>query len=108
MNLLKILADAVTAAPEPMPSYEGAFIKMCLILLALIVGIFATVWLLKRLAKGGFSQSSGKSIKIVEKRPLSPKTMLYIIEVDGQETLIAESQLEVKQLMSLPSEEVEE
>ncbi len=114
MNLLNIIADAVTQSPLPdapqmMPSYEGAFLKMFLTLLALIVGIFACVWILKRLAKGSFSQGNGKSIKILEKKPLSPKTMLYIVEVDGQETLIAESQLEVKKLMTLsPQEEPEE
>jgi flagellar biogenesis protein FliO len=113
MNLLNLLADAASQSPLPdapqmMPSYEGAFLKMFLTLLALIVGIFACVWILKRLARGSFSQSSGKSIKILEKKPLSPKTMLYIIEVDGQETLIAESQLEVKKLITLSSEQESE
>ena len=113
MNLLNLLADAAAQSPLPdapqmMPSYEGAFLKMFLTLLALIVGIFSCVWILKRLARGSFSQGSGKSIKILEKKPLSPKTMLYIIEVNGQETLIAESQLEVKKLITLSSEQESE
>ena len=109
MQLLKILANSpLPEAPEMMPSYEGAFLKMFLTLLALIIGIFACVWILKRLARGAFSASSGKSIKILEKKPLSPKTMLYIIEVNGQETLIAESQLEIKNLMPLSPQETEE
>jgi len=42
-----------------------------------------------------------KSIKIIEKRPLSPKSMLYLIEVGGKQVLIAESQLEVRTVASL-------
>lgn len=89
-------------SPENLPNYEGAFLKMFLVLLALIVGIFVTVWLLKKLAQGRWAQgNSNRSIKVIEKRPLSPKTMLYIIDVDGQQSVIAESQLEIKHLMNL-------
>lgn len=87
---------------DMLPGYEGAFLKMFLALIALIVGIFFTVWLLKKLSQGKWSQgNSNRAIKIIEKRPLSPKTMLYIIDVDGQQSVIAESQLEVKHLMNL-------
>ncbi len=98
--------DASPEAPPEipgvsLPGYEGAFLKMFLALIALIVGIFFTVWLLKKLTQGKWSGGSNKAIKIIEKRPLSPKTMLYIIDVDGQQSVIAESQLEVKHLMNL-------
>jgi flagellar biogenesis protein FliO len=86
---------------DMVPGYEGAFLKMFLALIALIVGIFFTVWLLKKLTQGKWAGGSSKAIKIIEKRPLSPKTMLYIIDVDGQQSVIAESQLEVKHLMNL-------
>ena len=109
MSLLKFLADVTPdTPPEIMPSYEGAFLKMFLTLIALIVGIFLTVWLLKRLSQGRLSHSSGKTIQIIEKRSLSPKTMLYLIDVDGKQTLIAESQLEVKKVMDLEPFEKEE
>lgn len=92
-------------SPSPVdivPGYEGAFLKMFLVLIALIVGIFITVWLLKKLSQGRWAHgNSNKSIKIIEKRPLSPKTMLYIIDVDGQQSVIAESQLEVKHIMNI-------
>lgn len=86
---------------DMVPGYEGAFLKMFLALIGLIVAIFFTVWLLKKLTQGKWSGGSSKAIKIIEKRPLSPKTMLYIIDVDGQQSVIAESQLEVKHLMNL-------
>ena len=91
--------------PSPIdmvPGYEGAFLKMFLVLIALVVGIFFTVWILKKLSQGRWANgNNSRSIKIVEKRPLSQKTMLYIIDVDGQQSVIAESQLEVKHLMNL-------
>jgi flagellar protein FliO/FliZ len=87
---------------DMVPGYEGAFLKMFLALIALIVGIFFTVWLLKKLSQGRWAGgNSSRAIKIIEKRPLSPKTMLYIIDVDGQQSVIAESQLEIKHLMNL-------
>ena len=95
------------ASSEVMPSYEGAFLKMFLTLVALIVGVFLMVWVLKRLAHGRLSSSNGKSIHVLEKKPLSPKTMLYLIEVDGKQTVIAESQLEIKKLMTIEEEKGE-
>ena len=87
---------------DMVPGYEGAFLKMFLALIALIVAIFFTVWLLKKLSQGRWAGgNNSRAIKIIEKRPLSPKTMLYIIDVDGQQSVIAESQLEIKHLMNL-------
>ena len=116
-NFLVLAVDAVTApespispimAPEMVPSYQGAFLKMFLTLLALIVGIFMMVWIIKRLATGRSSSGSGKSIRVLEKKVLSPKTMLYLVDVDGKQTLIAESQLEVKKIMTFDSIEEKE
>src|ERR1700758_1137312 len=60
---------------DMVPGYEGAFLKMFLALIALIVGIFFTVWLLKKLSQGRWAGgNSSRAIKIIEKRPLSPKT----------------------------------
>lgn len=98
-----LLADAVAipVSTEALPSYEGAFVKMFLTLLLLVVGIVGTIWFLKRLSRGRMGGSSGRSIVILEKKALSPKTMLYVIEVEGKQALIAESQLEVKRIMEL-------
>ena len=97
-------ASEVPSIPpvDMVPGYEGAFLKMFLALIGLIVAIFFTVWLLKKLSQGRWAGGgNSRAIKIIEKRPLSPKTMLYIIDVDGQQSVIAESQLEIKHLMNL-------
>lgn len=111
-KLYFFLADvAAPSSPEIPPevvSYEGAFLKMFLTLIALLVAIFFAAWALKRLAHGRFMQmNSSKNIKVIEKRALSPKTMLYVVEADGKRVLLAESQLEVKRLLSLEPEPLE-
>ncbi len=49
-----------------------------------------------------------QSIQILEKRMISPKTMLYLIEAEGKQILIAESQLEVKRLESFSASSPQE
>ena len=41
-------------------------------------------------------------IQVLEKRMLSPKSILYLIEVEGQKVLVAESQHEIRRLESWP------
>jgi flagellar protein FliO/FliZ len=99
--------QSVIEQPTGVPvSYEGAFIKMLLTLGGLVVLIFLTVWLLRRLSQGRLLGGSGasRSIKILEKRALSPKSVLYLIEVGGKQVLIAESHLEVRRLETIELE----
>lgn len=100
---LTALNDAVENTMTQMPSsdYGGALIKMFLSLIVLVALLYATVWFLRRLVQQRLQKGSdSQSIQILEKRMISPKTMLYLIEVDGKKTLIAESHLEVKRLES--------
>ena len=115
-KILALLADATTvtttAAPavtDALPSYEGAFAKMFLTLLVLVVGIVGTIWFLKRLSRGRFGGGSSRSIVVLDKKALSPKTMLYVVEIEGKQALISESQLEVRRLIELEplQEEIE-
>lgn len=101
LNILLAVVQTQTTDPEPLPSYEGAFLKMALTFVAVIVGIIGTVWFMRKLSGGRFGSGSGQSIKIIERKSLSPKTMLYIIEVDGKQAVITESQLEIKRVIDL-------
>ncbi len=99
--------------PAPLPSskemttsYEGAFVRMLVTLTGLVLLVFATFWILRRLGKGKFKVGSGNGINILERRALSPKSMLYIVQIDNKKVLISESQVEVRALTSL--EELEE
>jgi flagellar biogenesis protein FliO len=91
-----------TPIEQATASYEIAFVKTIVVLVALLILVILTVWMFKRLSHGRLrSFNSMKSIKILEKRPLSPKSMLYLLEVEGKRVLIAESQFHVRHLTSL-------
>ena len=94
-------APAEEARPT-IPTYEGAFFKMIVVLVSLLFIIFFFIWIMRRFTQHRirlFNQA--KHIKIIERRPLSPKTALYIIEIGEKRVLVAESQLEVKTLATL-------
>lgn len=93
--------------PTPIPSskemtnsYESAFVRMLVTLLGLVFLVFATFWILRRLGKGKFKMGGGRTINVIERRALSPKSMLYVVEIGNKKVLISESQLEVRALTS--------
>lgn len=89
-------------ADLPPGDFGAAFLKMILSMVVLIVLMGATVWLLRRLIQNRLQKgSNSQSIQVIEKRMISPKTTLYIIEVDHQRIVIAESHLEIKKIHSL-------
>ncbi|MES2345567.1 MAG: flagellar biosynthetic protein FliO [Chlamydiota bacterium] len=94
-------AEVQQAAPI---SYEGAFVKMALTLGGLLVLIFLTIFVLRRLGRGRLGGNfSSRSIKVLERRALSPKSVLYLVEIGGKQVVIAESQLEVRRITTLDS-----
>ena len=83
-------------------SYESMFMRTMLILFSLLVFVALCVWLFKRMAQNRVGQMNyHKTIKVLETRPISPKTLLYLIEVGDRRILLSESQLHVKQLTTL-------
>jgi len=82
--------------------FESAFKRMLWVLAGLVALIIATVWMIRRLMNIRLSQTNNlSSIKILEKRNLSPKSVLYIVEVDEKRVLLAESQIELRKLTTL-------
>jgi flagellar biogenesis protein FliO len=90
------------AEEEPlkaMDSYEYAFFKMLATLGVLIVFLVLSFWMFRKLAAGRLRQmNQGRSIKVLERRALSHKSTLYIVEFEGKEILLSESQLEVRKI----------
>ena len=96
------LSSEEPSLPDVPPSYRGAFAKMMLSLFGLIALIIFCAWTLRKLASGRLRQiNQGKAIKILERRPLSPKSILYLVEVSGKKILMAESQIEIRTLATL-------
>ncbi|MBM3198618.1 MAG: hypothetical protein FJZ58_05120 [Chlamydiae bacterium] len=103
---LPLLAVDEASPTEQMPSYEGTFFRMILMLVGLLSFVLLTIWALKKLSHGRFgSLGTQKRIVIVEKKSVSPKTLLYLIELDGKKILLSESQLEVRMLLQPQEEE---
>ncbi len=94
--------DYPDSAIENTSSFKKAFYKTIAILLGGIILVIIGVWFFKRYSGGSLQPgNSMKTIKVLEKRPISPKSMLYLIEVGGQKILISESQFEVRTISEL-------
>lgn len=93
------ITSAAAAAPTLPTDVGMALIKMLLTVIALIALLCATYWFLKRLVRLRLSKGVGKqSIEILEKKMISAKTMLYLVQVENKKILLAESHLEIKGL----------
>ena len=99
----QISNDSVELVEQEQPQdYQKTFTKMVFSLMAIIVLIFLTFYLFKRLTSGkNIYYNNQKNIKILEKRVLSPKSVLYLVEIDNEKVLIAESHLEIRRIHNL-------
>lgn len=89
----------------------ASFAKMMASFFLVIVLLIATYLLVKYAVKFRLEKGIGtKQIHVLEKKMISPKTMLYLVEVENKKVLLAESQLEIKKLESflIHFEQVEE
>lgn len=85
-------------------NFGAAFIKMLLslgLLCALVVG---AAWLLRKVQRGRvrlFNETT--EIKILERRQLSAKSALLLVEVNGKRILVGESAESMRALAEIPS-----
>lgn len=94
--------DPESIPPMPPGDLGAAFVKMFLSLIALVILLFVSYWFLRRIVQNRLQKGVGdQAIQVLEKRMISPKTMLYLIEVENKKILIAESHLEIKRLEGL-------
>jgi|SRR3989344_6189565 len=98
--LSEVLLDpSLPTTDVPQVDYAAAVVKMCLTLIVLVALMGITVWFLRRLIHQRLQKNKGnQSIQILEKRMISAKTMLYLVEVESQKILLAESHLEIRRL----------
>lgn len=86
--------------PLPPGEFGATLAKTLLMLFALVALLGVTFWFLRRLVQQRLQKGDANlSIQVLEKRMISPKTMLYLVEVEGKKVLLAESQLEVRRIM---------
>jgi len=91
---------------EPNPEtnrFLTEFVSMLATLGMIIALILIVAWFLKRLVNTRMEQANSTSgIKVLEKRPISQKTIIYLIDVQGQGVIIAESHNGVTRLSDFP------
>ena len=111
-----LLSDAISSSAiveemEPLhelvPTTSGdlgaTFFKMLFTFVALIALLFITYWFLRKLIRNRLQKGVGStSIHVLEKKMISAKTMLYLVEIENKQILLAESQLEIKKLETFP------
>ncbi len=79
--------------------YKTAFFRTVFLIVGVIALVLIVMYLLKRLATNRpLMTNHHKNIKILERRALSPQTILYQVEIGGRQVLIAESKVEVKRI----------
>ena len=87
----KILNHAQAAVQTP------SFLRLGLAFVGLILALWVIVWILRKISGSKFGLfSSDTKLKIIERKNLSPKTVLYVVEVEGQKLLVSESAHHVK------------
>ena len=106
---LTALSNFAECGSNVAPTDMGmALFKMFITLIALIVLLYGSWWFLRRLIQKRLEKGVGeRSIEILEKRMISPKTMLYLVQVEDKKILLAESHLEIKGLETFPNTDSE-
>jgi len=88
-NLIERWSDHL---PNETESFESKFFNMLFVLGLLIGFMILASWALKRMMKSKVTHlNTASMIKVLETRYLSPRATLYLVEVQNQNFLIAES-----------------
>ena len=98
-----------TLASEELSNASGdfgtAFLRMCLTLVAIVILLLLSYYVIRKMVQNRFQRGgSTHVIQVIAKRMLSPKTMLYIVEVEGKRFFLVESHLEVRSIAPLSSQ----
>ncbi|MDR3623582.1 MAG: flagellar biosynthetic protein FliO [Chlamydiales bacterium] len=106
--LLTFFFADTSVAPDASQHYDysGEILNMVLTLGSIIAAVIFVSWALKRLLhKRMHLGNSDNKIKIIERRALSPKASLYLVEVLGKTLVIGESPSGLTRLSEITDEE---
>lgn len=97
--------DEPILSPDPIEEdhFFRDFVNMLTTLGLIVATIFFISWFLKRMVNTRIEQANTASIiKIVERRALSPKSALYVVEVYNKQILVGETSSGIKTLAEFP------
>lgn len=85
--------------------YWKDFVNMLITLLCVLAFILLTVWFLKKIMRSRMrTLNRSTAIKILERRPLTQKSSLYLVSVLGKGVVIAESSAGIQLITELGNE----
>jgi flagellar biogenesis protein FliO len=97
-----IFSFSSLSANEPSSEFSNQIVGMLGSLLSLIICLILVTFFVKKILKKRIHLNNHSSqIKILEKRALNPKASLYLVEVEGQNFLIAESQNTITKIANI-------
>ena len=106
-----LLEEDSTPPPAKVTDFNfGTEFTKMIFLLALVIGLLMiSAWFLKRLMKQRLeSMNDISQIKILERRIINQKTIIYIVELPGKRLVIGESPSGLVNLTELPPENASE
>lgn len=85
------------------PLASPSVFKLIFSFVLLLAVLFIVIWILRKISgsRGGFFHSDS-GVKVLEKKALSHKTVLYVVEFENQKILVSESANHIK-MQTLPS-----
>lgn len=90
---------------EDQDLFYNELMKMFVILTFFVIALFFLNWMLKRMGQTKIDQMNASSaIKILERRTLSPKSLIYLIEIHGHTVAIAESPSGITRIAEISQE----
>lgn len=101
------IQPALPQLPSEEPAGESKFMQELISMLTtlgfLVAAMFAVAWILKRLLRSRMEQMNTTSlIKILERRYLSPKSSLFLLEVNGKGILVGETVSGISKIAEVP------
>lgn len=99
--------DNVATPPlsQTSANYKKMLTEASLMVFALLGFVLLAIFILKRISsQRTFQMNRERYIKIIERRPLSPKTSIYLVQVGDQKIVLTESQVEVRSHLQLSAE----
>lgn len=102
----ELVGEIVKTGQSQEINYWDEFSKMLFLLSLIIFSLLVLAWLSKQVMNTREEQlNKTNTIKVLEKRALSQKSMAYLLEVPGKMLLIGESPSGLKALCEIPLSE---
>jgi len=101
------LPPSLQVADKPATAQEDTFYKEFLNMLftlgMILAVLLALSWVVRRMTNNRMKEANDTSaIKIIDRRSISPKTVIYLIDVNGKGIAVAESHTCVVHLGNVP------